>query len=190
MSTIVVVKKNGYAAIGADTLTTYGSINESAHYIENHSKIIAMGASYIACVGHASIDLVLTDHFSRLKSKPRLNSPLDVFKMALRLHQSLKDDYFLNPHEDDDDEFESSQFSCLIASSSGIFGLHRLRSVSEYSKFYALGSGIRFALGAMHALYDKAESAEEIARAGLLAAAEFDDSTGLPMEVYTVKLRK
>ncbi len=190
MSTVVVVKKNGYAAIGADTLTKWGYINESAKNVENHSKIITIGASYIACTGHASMELVLTSYFSRLKSKSRLDSVQDIFHTALRLHQSLKEDYFLNPHEDKDDEFESSQFSCLIANPSGIFGLYRLRSVQEYSKFYAFGTGCVFALGAMHAVYDKTESAEEIARAGLLAAAEFDDSTGLPIEVYTVKLKK
>jgi ATP-dependent protease HslVU (ClpYQ) peptidase subunit len=189
MSTAVVVKKNGYVAIGADTLTTYGSINERAEYIENHSKIVTIGENYFACVGHASIDLVLRDYFARLKSKPRLDSPQDIFKMALRLHQSLKDDYYLNPEEDKENEFESSQFACLIANPSGIFGLYSLRSVSEYSKFYAFGSGIRFALGAMHAVYEQLESVEEIARVGLLAAAEFDDSTGVPLEVHTLKLK-
>ncbi len=190
MSTIVVVKKSGYAAIGADTLTKFGYTNERADYVENNSKIIIVGASYIATAGHASIDLVLTSYFTKLKSKPRFDSTQSIFETARRLHQSLKEDYFLNPHEDDDDEFESSQFSWLIANPHGIFGIYRLRSVQEYAKFYSFGTGYRLALGAMHAVYDHTDSAEEIARTGLLAAAEFDDSTGLPIEVYTVRLKK
>ncbi len=38
MSTVVVVRKEGIAAIGGDTLTSYGGTKESAAYIRNHSK--------------------------------------------------------------------------------------------------------------------------------------------------------
>src|SRR5262249_21386298 len=100
----------------------------------------------------------------------------------------LKEDYFLNPSEDSADEFESSRFDCLIANRSGIFGLYALRSVQEYTRFYAFGSGYAYALGAMHAVYDKANSAEEVVRAGLEASAEFDGPTGLPIEVRSIPL--
>ena len=60
----------------------------------------------------------------------------------------------------------------------------------EYKRFTALGSGDEFALGAMTAVYDDdTKSAENIARIGVEVAAEFDDSTGLPLEYYSVKLK-
>lgn len=188
MSTTAIAKKNGYAAIGADTLALLGSVKESAEYIQNHSKIIKVGESYIGCIGHASNELVLTSYFSRLDKIPLLDSPQNIFEAACKLHKSLKEDYFLNTTENDDDEFESSQVDCLIANPSGIFGLYSLRSVQEYSKFYALGSGQKFALGAMRAVYQKATSAEEVVRAGLEAAVDFDDGSGAPIEILTVKL--
>jgi ATP-dependent protease HslVU (ClpYQ) peptidase subunit len=188
MSTIVVARKGGQAAIGADTLTCLGTTRESAAYVANHSKIIRVGDSYLAVVGHSSWPLLLATHFARQKNSPSLESAAAVFETARELHKALKEDYFLNPGGDSDEEFESSQFECLIANRSGIFGLYALRSVQEYTRFYAFGSGYGYALGAMHAVYDRANSAEEVARAGLEASAEFDGPTGLPIEVRTVPL--
>ena len=42
----------------------------------------------------------------------------------------------------------------------------------------------------MHALYPTKASSEKIALAGIEAAAEFNDSTGLPVDMYTIKLRR
>jgi len=38
----------------------------------------------------------------------------------------------------------------------------------------------------MHALYDRLDSAEDIARAAIEASAEFNNATALPMTVQTV----
>ena len=107
------------------------------------------------------------------------------------MHRVLKEDYFLNvdAENDEDNEFESSQYEILIANAHGIFGLYALRSVQEYSKFYASGSGYHFALGAMWAAYDSVGTSEEIARLGANAGAFFDTSSGPPVEVKTLNLR-
>lgn len=189
MSTIVVAKKNGYVSIGADTLTRYGSTKETADFIVNGTKVVKAGSSYLATTGHASFDLVLQDYFSQNEPKD-LSSRMDIFRFSLDLHKVLKERYFLNAEEDEDDSFESIQMRCLIANPSGIFGLYQLRSVQEYSKLYAIGSGYEFAMGAMHAVYESTESAEDIVKAGLEAAATFDDGTAKPFEVYTIKLEK
>lgn len=42
MSTIVVVRKEGQAALAADTLTRWGSQCESATYIANPQKTLAV----------------------------------------------------------------------------------------------------------------------------------------------------
>lgn len=190
MSTIVVVKKAGMIAIGADTLTTFGGTRESADYIANHSKILKIGPNYIASVGHASFGLVLQSYFAQLRPRPTLDSAQAVFEMSRTLHDTLKEKYFLNPNEDDDDPFESLQHECLIANPSGIFGLYALRSVQEYTRFYAFGSGYKFALGAMHAEYNSDLDSQAIARAGLDAAIEFDDGSGAPLEVQSIKMKR
>jgi len=191
MSIAVVVKKGQYVAIGSDTLTIRGyTIKETADYVENHSKILRVGTSYIVPVGPASANLVLSSYFSSLRKIPVLSSPKSIFEEARKMQRVLKDKYFLRIYQDDDDEFESLRLSCLIANPWGIFGLHRLRSVHSYTKFWAFGSGGEFALGAMRAVYNRLRSAEQIAREGLAAATEFEYNCAPPVEIKTVKLRK
>jgi ATP-dependent protease HslVU (ClpYQ) peptidase subunit len=190
MSTITVVRKNGVAAIAADTMTTFSDTKETAPYIQGHSKIQSFGENYIATVGHASWGLVLRGYFRQVGGTPKLDSPYAIFEMSRELHNVLKEGFFLNPGADDDSAFESSGLSCLIANPYGIFGLYSRRSVQEYTKFYAFGSGSELALGAMWAVYDRLDSAEEIARLGAAAGAEFDSGSGYPVEVFTVPLRE
>lgn len=190
MSTVVVVKKNGVAAIGADTLTKLGSVKESAAFIESKSKIVRAGEGFFASVGHASFGLVLSSYLDGLEEMPTLDSTRAVFEFARTMHVALKDSYFLNPSEDSDDEFESSQSMSLIAGPHGIFGLYRLRSVQEYTRFWAFGTGFEIALGAMHAVFEREHDAAAIAMAGLEAAGEFDSSTAAPFEIHTIAQRE
>ena len=183
-------KENGQIAIAADTLTKLGNIYESAEYISSNSKIVQDGQNYFAHVGHASFGLVLNSLFVSRKKSFKLDSAQAVFEMAREIHPILKNDYFLNPNRDSDDEFETSQHQYLIANAYGIFGVYSYRSVQEYSKFYSFGSGSEFALGAMEALYDLDFSAEEIARKAVEAAAKFNDGTGLPVEVHALKAKR
>src|SRR5688500_10932738 len=191
MTTIAVVRKNGYAAIAADTMTKWGSGRETAEYIVNHDKIFSVGNTYLGVTGNATFQAVLRDYFSRPRSDARFDSPLEIFKTWQKLHTVLKQDYFLVPGHGEDDAIESSRMDVLIANARGIFGVAAHRTVQEFSKFYAFGSGGDIALGVMYAMYgDPKKSAEEIALAAIEGAAEFDDSTGVPVTLHTVKLRR
>lgn len=188
MTTLAVVKKNGVVAIAADTLTKWGSNKESAAYIANHSKLIQLGDSWLAVTGYTTFILILKDYFSNPAVTPDFASVGGIFRTWQNLHGALKDQYFLLAGEDKDDDLESSQMDVLIANSHGIFGVAEHRSVQEFSKFYAYGSGSDLAMGAMHALYDTPLSAEDIVRKAIETAAEFDDRTGLPIEIKTIQL--
>ena len=59
----------------------------------------------------------------------------------------------------------------------------------EFERFWAIGSGRRFALGAMHAVYDKARTAREVAAAGVAAGCEFDTNSAAPLRLQTLKLK-
>lgn len=190
MSIAVVVKKGQHVAIGSDTLTRLGSTRETAEYIKNHSKIIRVGTSYLVPVGPASSSIILSSYFSGLKRKPILSDSLKIFEEARKLHQALKERYFLRPYSDEDAEFEDLRMRCLIANPWGIFGLYNFREVRSYTKFYAFGSGYKFALGAMRAVYDRLKSAEQIAKEGLEAATDFDDACARPVEIKTIKLKR
>jgi len=77
----------------------------------------------------------------------------------------------------------------LIANPYGIFGVSGHRTVQEFTRFYAYGSGSDYALGSMWSMYESPEiGAETIARKSIEAASEFDDGTGLPLDSHKIKL--
>jgi ATP-dependent HslUV protease subunit HslV len=188
MTTLAVVKKNGFISIAADTLTKWGSGKESSKYIANHEKILRVGDSFIGITGSATFMLVLEDYFSERKSNARLSNVNEIFRTWQELHPVLKENYFVLPEEDKEDPLESSRLDVLIANPYGIFGVTVHRTVQEFSRFYAYGSGSDYALGALYATYDQpSQSAESLARLAIESAAEFDDGTAGPFTCYTMR---
>jgi len=192
MTTITVVRKGNHVAIAADSLVKDGYTCIRSDYRVNDPKIVKYGDTYIATTGFGSWDIVLRRYFDQLESIPQLASADEIFTMLTGLHEYLKDHLYLNAHESEK-SFETSRLTALYANSHGIFGSFSQRAVVEYSKFYSFGSGFKYSLGAMHAAYDqaptdKAESALDIARIGISAAAEFDEDTDVPIESYLIPL--
>jgi len=187
MTTIVAVKKNGIVAIAADTLTTFGNTRLQAAQDASHDKILQIGENYIGVCGSAAHHLVLT---SLLNKTPevQLSSKAAIFETFRKLHPILKEECFLNPKEDEDDPYESSQITALIANATGIYGIYSMREVFEYTQFWAIGSGHEFSLGAMHHAYSQYESAEEIARAGVAAGIAYDKNSAAPITLYCIPL--
>ncbi len=187
MTTIVVVKKDGHVVIAGDTLTTFGSTRLASVHDAAPEKLLKHGNSYFGIAGSAAHQLVLE---SLLKKHPEFsfNGREEIYESFRKIHPILKDEAFLNPKEEDDDPYESSQLTALVANPSGIFGVYSMREVFEFDKFWSIGSGRDFALGAMFSVWKNRKSAEDIARIGVLAGAEYDTGTGLPMNIATVKL--
>ena len=176
MTTVTVVRKDGRIAIASDTLTKWGGGKESADYVANHEKILRVGDSYIAITGSATMKLILADYFASLETSPVFDTAISIFRVWNTLHAVLKEQYFLQVGDDKDDELESSRMDVLIANRHGIFGVAAHRTVQEFSKFYAYGSGSPYALGAMYAAWRAPSlNAESVARLGVMAAAEFHD---------------
>jgi len=194
MTTLVVVKKAGQIAIAADTLVTFGDTSLT-HRFEANSKIFkvdapVVGASYIGMAGTVAHFPALRKAMAALpKEDLKLGSRDEVFDTFIKLHPLLKDTFFLQTKEDDNDPYESSQFTVVIANASGIYGLYSYREVFEFKEFWGIGSGRSFALGAMHACWDKARTAREVALAGMNAGCEFDKNSAGPIEVFTLKLK-
>lgn len=188
MTTIVVVRKGDELAIAADSQTTFGDDQKlGAGYDFFHNKIFRQGDNYFAISGSAAHDLVLQSALKSIKSKD-FSSRQGIFETFRKLHPKLKDSFYLRPEEEEDDPYESSQMMVLIANASGIFGVYPMREVYEFARYWAIGSGRKFAMGAMYAAYDQNLSATEIAELGVRAGAEFDLSSSLPHTCYTLKL--
>jgi len=189
MTTLVAVCKNDEIAIAADSLTTFGDTRLSASFDKTSDKIVRYAGTYIGLCGSAAHQLV----FQSLLAKPGdfdFSDKAAIFETFRKLHPILKEQHFLNPKEEEDDPYESTQITALVANEHGIFGVYSMREVFEYTQFWAVGSGREFALGAMHALYPKLRTAAAIAKAGIEAGATFDRNSGLPMTLYTIALKR
>jgi len=187
MTTIVAVRKNGIVAIAADTLTTFGNTRLPATMDSSHDKILHLGDSHVGVCGSAAHHLVLANLLSK-SPDIQLNSKEAIFETFRKLHPVLKEECFLNPKEDEEDPYESSQITALIINASGLYGIFSMREVFEYTQYWAIGSGHEFALGAMQHAYPRFDNAVDIARAGVEAGIAFDKNSSAPITLYTVTL--
>ena len=189
MTTIVVVRKGDTAVIAADSLTTFGTTRLAPQYDRAPHKVAVYRDSIIGVAGSAAHQLVLENLLERHPDLELHGRPA-IYETFRKLHTVLKDEMFLNPKEEDDDPYESTQITALIANANGIFGVFSMREVFEYTRFWAAGSGREFALGAMHARYGQLKTADAVARVGVEIGAAFDKNSALPMTLYTMPLSR
>jgi ATP-dependent HslUV protease subunit HslV len=191
VTTIAVARKQGTAAIGADTLSTFDDIKMTSSLLApGHSKLVECDDVILAFSGCGPWQLILQEFFSELEERPRFDSRQSIFGWVRALDAALRGRYELAADDEETEPFRSSHVQLLIAGPYGIFGVHTDRSVDEFSRFFAFGAGCKYALGAMAAVYGQVESAEEIVRIGLECAAELQLATGAPVEIRSVHLRE
>ena len=189
MTTVVVTRVGNSVSIAADSLVTFGD-TRLPHGYEANDKLFKVGDSWIGMAGTVAHFPVLRRALNALPADElKLHSRDEVFDTFLKLHPKLKENFFMNAKEDDDDPYESMQFTALIANPCGIFGVYSYREVFEFDRFWGIGTGRAFALGAMHATADKVKSARELAEIGVRAGCEFDKNSGGPIRVHTIKLK-
>ncbi|WP_148715246.1 MFS transporter [Chitinolyticbacter meiyuanensis] len=188
MTTVVVVKKNNEVAIAADSQSTFGDTRLAAPLDAKWNKIFEAHGGYFSIAGSAAHDLVLQSLLKKTKSLD-FGGRQAIFESFRKLHPKLKEDFFLKTDEEEDDPYESSQMTVLLANAAGIFGVYSLREVYEFERFWAIGTGRDYAIGAMHTVYERDDlSAADIARIGIEAGCAFDISSSLPMTLYTLPL--
>ncbi|XZG69083.1 MFS transporter [Chitinibacteraceae bacterium HSL-7] len=187
MTTIVVTHKNGQVAIAADSQSTFGETRLPPSLDVHWDKIFHAHDSYFAICGSAAHDLVLQAALAKAEGLD-FSSRAAIFESFRTLHPLLKEEFFLKTDEDEGDPYESSQMIVLIANTHGIFGVFSFREVYAFERFWAIGSGRDYALGAMHALYDTLD-APALAQAGIEAGCAFDIASCLPMTLYTLPVQ-
>jgi len=188
MTTCVVVKKNNEIAIASDSLVTFGDTRLS-HAYEANNKMFEVGHSWVTLAGTAAHFPVMRKLLTGMADDCKLDTRDDVFDTFSKVHQILKEQFFLNTREEEDDPYESSQIAALVANPYGIFGVYSYREVFSFDRFWGIGSGRNFALGAMYAAYDKCATAREIAEIGVSAGAEFDKSSAGPFRIVSFPMQ-
>jgi len=188
MTTLVAVRKGNQIAMAADTQSTFGDTRLGHLHDARPEKLFQSHGSVFGICGSAAHDLVLQAALAKSRTLDFSSRPL-IFDSFRKLHPKLKEDFFLKTEEEEDDPYESSQMTVLIANPHGIFGVFSMREVYEYRQFWAIGSGRDFAIGAMRAVYERPDlSAADIARIGVETGCEFDVGSSLPLTLHVVDM--
>lgn len=186
MTIILAVHKNDETVIAADTRISFGSeiIPGDNLYVE---KIITAGSSYIGSSGWGLYDNILADYVSRRESIC-LDDTSSIFSFFLELWHELHNRYsFVNDQSGGKESpFGDLDAKFLIANPKGIFHVSNNLSVRKFEKYYAIGSGSSYSLGALDALYDRKLDASTIARKAVLTAMKFDRACGGNVDLRTV----
>ncbi len=190
MSTLTVTRTATGVAIASDALTSFDGLRLPPDLDAAGEKVVRVGDAYVGVVGFTAHHLVIQDALERFEDAD-LGSRRGIFETFRALHPILKDEYYLNPETDQEgDPYESTQVSLLIAAPTGIFGVYDMREVHEFTRFWAMGSGAAYALGAMNARWPEVEAgvldAGALAAIGVEAGCRFDPSSGPPVTVYEV----
>ena len=189
MTIITAVQKNNEVASACDTLVTRngGAIKSLAEYQSAASKLLHFGDSILGFTGSYAVKQIFTDLLKR-NEPTSLGSAGEIFRWLLSNQASLKSEYFMKTDNGNDKRqpTESQWLYALLVNVHGIFVITAYREVSEFSKFWAIGSGDRFALGALEVLYDRDLSAAEIARQAALAATKFHPECAEPVIVKSI----
>ena len=188
MSTLVMVEKDGVACMAAETLTSFGDRKQYAKYTVRPEKILRVGEAFLGTVGLVVTRGVLESVFAAGLPLPEIQSEIELFEYARKLHAKLKDEYFMNTGDASDDAYESTQMTLFLMNRFGLFGLYANRTVEQYRRFTAVGSGAEYALGAMYGAYELDAEPEDIARIGVEAGAEFDQASHGPITIKKIKL--
>lgn len=187
MSVICIVRKNGVSAIAADSMTTEGTLRRHARFTTEASKIIRAGDSMLGMVGYCAHQFVLRDLVGKEPELFCFSGRKRIFRSLRKLHKVLKKKYHLQTEEWGGQPYESSQMNFCIANAGGIYEVDSYREVFEVQRFWAIGSGSRYALGAMHGCFDRSGlGAREVAEIGVRAAVEFDLYCGKPIECHAL----
>jgi ATP-dependent protease HslVU (ClpYQ) peptidase subunit len=190
MTVVVAVRKGSRVVLAADTQNNFGSNKMPA---DNHriSKIRKIGSAYLGTAGWGVYDNILDDLLARRKGIS-LKDEKAIFSFFLGLWKALHKDYsFVNDQcdKEDDSPFGDLSSTFLVVNGQGIFYVSSDMSVSRFEKYFALGSGADFSLGALHALYGRDLDAETLARKAVSAAVAFNVHCGGEVEVKKIKVR-
>ncbi|MEM9220121.1 MAG: hypothetical protein AAGD25_38060 [Cyanobacteria bacterium P01_F01_bin.150] len=189
MTIITAVQKDNEVAIACDTLVTRNSnIKTLAEHQADASKLIPFGDSILGFTGSWAVKQIFMDLLEHT-DPPSLRSSSEIFRWLLSNQVTLKSKYFVKTDNGNDKRqpTESQWLYSLLVNTHGIFVITAYREVTEFSKFWAIGSGDRFALGALDILYEQDLGAAEIARRAALVATKYSPDCAEPVIVKSIR---
>jgi ATP-dependent HslUV protease, peptidase subunit HslV len=188
MSIAVAVRSGRDIVLAADSKRTFGSSALTESNLSDE-KIRQVGKTYLAATGWGIYANILDDYLAR-KPKARLDSKAAIFTFFCDLWKVLHARYSMvnDQCSEPDSPFGDLDATFLVINKSGIFSVGCDMSVTEFREYYAIGSGAPYSLGALHALYGKDESAEQVATRAVQAACALDIYCGGDVLVRKIRV--
>jgi ATP-dependent HslUV protease, peptidase subunit HslV len=187
MSVVVAVRKGNDIVMAADTQTSFGDVRMPVDNLRAQ-KISKIGAAYLGKTGWGLYDNILSDFLAR--QRPALTTEKGIYAFFMQLWRALHEKYaFVNDQcHEKDSPFGDIDAAFLVVNRGGIYHVASDMSVTRFEKYYAIGAGNDFAMGALHALYDdKRYDAEELAKRAVDTASTFKMYCGGAVDVVKVK---
>ncbi|MCH2142159.1 MAG: hypothetical protein MK077_04080 [Phycisphaerales bacterium] len=190
MSIVTAVRSSQAITIAADTLAVFGEGMVVPTENARTSKLMRIGDAVIGGTGWAVYDDII-DHHLTDRPAPSLTTRRHIYAFFLELWGVLRDRYTLVNEQaaSKDTPFGDLDASFLVASPGGLFKVSSDLGVTEFARWYAIGSGAEYAMGAMHATVKHRLDDESIARAGCQAAMELDAHCGGEIDLLRVELQ-
>ncbi|MEM7229972.1 MAG: hypothetical protein AAF432_14280 [Planctomycetota bacterium] len=187
MSVVVAVRKNGKTVLAADSLTTFGDSEMTPGINARSAKISRIGNAVVGSTGWGVYDDILA-HYLRDRDAPDLSTAQSIFAFFLEFWKALHDAYpFVNDQAGGKDTpFGDLDSTFLVGSALGIFKVSSDLGVTPFERYYAVGSGSEYALGALYESYDGLGESDLIARGAVSAACAFDVHCGGDIDVLSV----
>lgn len=188
MSIAVAVLKNGRISLATDSQTSFGSSRMPAENLKT-TKTHDIGRAVMATTGWGLYENILDDYLSRYPNT-ELSNRRKIFDFFMGFWKELREHYTLVKEQcdkDDESPFGSLDASFLIVNENGIFHVGTDMSVTEFQRYYAIGSGGDFAMGALAAVYDTLEDSAAICERAVHAAIMYDVHCGGPIQMRTLE---
>jgi len=187
MSIVVAVSKGERTVMAADTQTSFGHEVLPPDNLTT-TKVQRIGDALLGRTGWGIYDNILSDVLARGQPVPTLDDSSGIFGFFTQLWKVMHQRYaFVNDQSKrKDGPFGDLGGSFLVANAHGIFYVAPNLGVTRFEKYYAIGTGADYSLGAMHQLYDREQDPERIARSAVSTAITFNINCGGSVEVLEV----
>ncbi|HWL94291.1 MAG TPA: hypothetical protein VNT79_12230 [Phycisphaerae bacterium] len=186
MTVAVAVRKGDRAVIAADSLVHFGGQRFPADSCR-FNKIYKLGDSLMVWAGWSLYGEMLTAHLAE-NPPPPLTSEADVFSFFVKFWRAMRNDYtfMYRRAEAEAHPFVDLDSIFLLVNRAGIFRISGDMDVTQFQQYCAIGSGGKYALGAIRILYDQLDDPGEIARRACEVGIEFDVYCGGPVDLAEV----
>ena len=191
MSILVGVRKYDSIGLAGDSLHCFVLRSEGPDHLDRVSKLRQYGLFVIGMAGASIYDTLMDDYLARTKPKHELDEEVKYLRFLVGFWRFVQSEYHLIGEVPPDEESQFAQIECefLFAGPAGLFTADADLTVMRYRKYCAVGSGARFAYGAMHAIYESELDAVKIAKRAAESAICFDPFCGGNVETIELPVK-